>query len=264
MYPNLEYVETGASHPRDTHLMYVGTILPIGHEWWDDHLPPSDWGCNCSVRPTDKEATEVPQDYGGINPIFANNPAKSAEFVKTEETPYFKHTDKALRDEVAQEGKRLQKEAENNAKETYKGKRGGFVDIVRQQGNEREKNLTTYKALADRGGKYTLLRPSIVEGVKNPDAFNNRTGIFSDAKHPTTAYGKNAMQASIKEAGKQGVEEVVIRLEKDYPSTELYEGIKAALQGNRAKSLEVIILIRKGREPIYLDVQALRKRFSKK
>lgn len=264
LYPNLEYIETNAAHPRDSHLMYVGTILPIGHEWWRTHLPPSDWNCDCSVRPTRKEATPVPPDYGGINPIFANNPAQTAEFINTKETPYYKHTDESLRDSVTAEGKRLQKEAEAEAIETYTGKKGGYLEIQRQQGNERDKNLTTYKILADRGEKYTLLRPSVVEGVKNPDAFNLTNGFYSDAKHPVTSFGKNAIQTSIKEASAQGVNEVIIRFEKEYSSRSVYEGLKAAFQRGRAKRIERVIIIPKGKEPVYFEVSALRKYFYKK
>lgn len=89
LYPNLEYMESSASHKRETHLDYVGTILPIRHKWWDTHMPPSDWNCACSVRPTDKEVTPVP-DGEYVPPVFRNNPGKSAEFVKLNEHPYVK------------------------------------------------------------------------------------------------------------------------------------------------------------------------------
>lgn len=89
LYPNLEYIQSTASHPRISHLDYVGTILPIRHEWWDTHMPPSDWNCSCSVRPTDKDPTAVPEgEY--VSPVFQNNPGKSAEFVKLKEHPYIK------------------------------------------------------------------------------------------------------------------------------------------------------------------------------
>ena len=89
IYPNLEYIESTASVQRETHLEYVGTILPIEHPWWDTHMPPSDWNCACSVRPTNKDATEVPQgDY--VNPVFQNNPGKTAEPVNLKEHPYVK------------------------------------------------------------------------------------------------------------------------------------------------------------------------------
>lgn len=91
LYPNLEYLESTAKKKREEHLEYVGTILPIDHPWWNDHLPPVEWGCECSVRNTDKPATPVPDDGGApINPVFANNPAKTAEIVNMEKHPYVK------------------------------------------------------------------------------------------------------------------------------------------------------------------------------
>jgi hypothetical protein len=68
---------------------------------------------------------------------------------------------------------------------------------------------------------------------------------YSDAKHPQTDNGKKAIQNAIKSASEQKVEEVVIRLKRDYPSTEIYEGLKVALQPERAKTIQEIILIRK-------------------
>lgn len=91
LYPNLEYLESTARNKREQHLSYVGTILPIEHPWWDEHLPPVEWGCECSVRNTDKPATEVPDDGDTpVNPVFAHNPAKSAEMVNMKKHPYTK------------------------------------------------------------------------------------------------------------------------------------------------------------------------------
>lgn len=103
LYPNLEYMETLASDPRKQHLEYVGTILPINHEAWSWLMPPSDWNCDCSVRPTDKEPTAAPVKPEDFNPIFDNNPAQSAEFVNIKETPYYKHTSEDLRDIIINE-----------------------------------------------------------------------------------------------------------------------------------------------------------------
>lgn len=89
LYPNLEYLESMASHPRASHLDYVGTILPIRHQWWDTHMPPSAWNCACSVRPTDKEVTPVPGEEF-VTPVFRNNPGKTAEFINLKEHPYIK------------------------------------------------------------------------------------------------------------------------------------------------------------------------------
>ncbi len=89
LYPNLEYMESTASHPRASHLSYVGTVLPIRHPWWNTHMPPSAWNCACSVRPTDKDVTPVPGEEF-VPPVFQNNPGKTAEFVNLKEHSYIK------------------------------------------------------------------------------------------------------------------------------------------------------------------------------
>lgn len=271
LYPNLEYIETNSSRPREQHLEYVGTILPIDHEAWAWLMPPSDWNCDCSVRPTDKEATSAPVKPLDLNPIFDNNPAQSAEFVNTKETPYYKHTPENLRDKVEAAGKKLLKEynkqvAEHSKEiiEVYKGKNGGLLEIVPQQKQEFEKNKTTYKIMADNGGRYTLLKAVNVDNVKSPDAFNYSKGIYSDAKHPETNNGKNAIQASIKSAEKQGVQEVIIRFDRDYSSRDLFDGFKVALQPGRVDNLKTIIIIRKDGKPLFFDVAKMKKRFSEK
>ena len=271
LYPNLEYIETNASHPRELHLEYVGTILPIHHKAWAWLMPPSDWNCACSVRPTDKEPTAAPGKPESLNPVFDNNPAQSAKFVNTEQTPYYKHTAESVRADVISEGKQYLKEHQKQiAKhrseviEVYKGKNGGMLEIVHQEDNEREKNLITYRILADNGGKYTLLKRTNAENVKSPDAFNYATGLYSDAKHPVTSIGKNAIQASLKSADKQGVQEVVIRLESSYSTRSLYDGFKAALQDGRIKNVRTVYIIQGTRNPIKLEIESIRKRLYKK
>ena len=270
LYPNLEYIETGSSHPREQHLEYVGTILPIHHKAWAWLMPPSDWNCDCSVRPTDKEPTAAPIKPSGLNPIFDNNPAETAEFINTKETPYYSHTPENLRGQVEKEGKKLLKEynkqvAEHrkDITEVYKGKNDGMLEVVKQQGQERQDNIVTYKILADNGGRYTLLKPTNVDDVKNPDAFNYTKGMFSDAKHPTTDNGYNAIYNSIKSAGKQKVGEVVIRLEKEYSSRDIYNGFRDSFADGRRESIKTVILIRKDGKPLYFNVVELRKYFAK-
>jgi len=109
VYPNLEYMESMASHKRIDHEEYVGTILPVSHEWWNTHLPPSDWNCQCWVRQTRKAATAVPDETEPVNPVFANNPGASAKFINTEETQYYKNTDEALRMQIAEIAENLEK-----------------------------------------------------------------------------------------------------------------------------------------------------------
>ena len=119
LYPNLEYMETTANEPDEKHLTYVGTILPFNHPWFKKHMPPSRWGCQCSVRQTDKPVTAVPDgDYNA--PGFDNNPAETAQIVDVKETAYYKNTDAKQRKSIMAEAEKLlkaiadEKAAENN------------------------------------------------------------------------------------------------------------------------------------------------------
>ncbi|MBR8785081.1 hypothetical protein IX308_001276 [Porphyromonas levii] len=104
MYPNIEYLESIARDKRKEHLEFVGTILPIDHPWWDTHLPPVEWNCKCSWRPTDKPTTDVPITTEEVPPVFQNNPGKTAEFVKLSEHPYTKNQGHASCPECRRQG----------------------------------------------------------------------------------------------------------------------------------------------------------------
>lgn len=50
----LEYVRSASAHPRQSHLAYVGLVLPIGDggegdAFWARHMPVKEWGCKCTV-----------------------------------------------------------------------------------------------------------------------------------------------------------------------------------------------------------------------
>ncbi len=58
--PYILYVRTAAADPREEHLTWVGTILPVDHQFWKTHFPPNGWGCLCSVRQiTGREAERL-------------------------------------------------------------------------------------------------------------------------------------------------------------------------------------------------------------
>lgn len=89
-YPNLEYLQSTSVQKRRDHLAFVGTVLPIEHPFWNDHLPPLDWNCKCRVRPTDKEPTAVPPTDPIDKPKagLAGNPAKSGSVFDLKKHPY--------------------------------------------------------------------------------------------------------------------------------------------------------------------------------
>jgi len=123
LYPNLEFMPSTAANPREEHKEYYGTILPIDHTWWNDHTPPLDWGCECGIRNTDKPATKVPADGEPVDPVFDNNPGKTAEMVNMAIHPYFKgisaETSSQIRSFVTEritDGFKVRKEFKNGGK----------------------------------------------------------------------------------------------------------------------------------------------------
>jgi hypothetical protein len=104
LYPNLEYLPSRSANPRDSHRALWGTIRPMDDPFWNDHLPPSDWGCECGFRPTDKNATALPEVMPTVKPEFANNPGKTGK-VFNDEHPYFKESGPEFK-RVAEEAKR--------------------------------------------------------------------------------------------------------------------------------------------------------------
>jgi hypothetical protein len=260
LYPNLMWLPSTSAEQRPYHQPFYGKIWPINDPFWSTNYPGNLWNCKCGITNTDSKPTGkgVEADYKPADGLDGN-PGKTAKLF-SDKHPYIADADKGVRKLAEQKANEIVP-----LPETYKGKKGGYLNIVPQNGAEAAKNLKTYKIMADNGGQYELIKPINNEkGKKNPDALNRRTGKLSDAKHPVTDKGINAIQNSIKEASRQGVSEVVIRLDMNYSVRSIFEGFKAALQGNRASSIETIILIRKNKKPMYFKTEELRAFFKRK
>jgi len=94
LYPNLEYMPSRAANPRESHTELYHCIWPMDDTIWDVIMPPSDWNCFCGVKQTDEDPTVQPEDWVQPegDPVFNNNPGKTAKFVNTEATNYYKNT----------------------------------------------------------------------------------------------------------------------------------------------------------------------------
>lgn len=96
--PYLEFGPTSSLHPRETHEVYVGLVLPVDDPFWDGCMPPLDYRCKHTV--TQLTASEVDRAGGpsdapdypevewrlpngvvetapyGVHPAFNYNPGK--------------------------------------------------------------------------------------------------------------------------------------------------------------------------------------------
>lgn len=253
LYPNLEYTDSRAADPRESHRKFYGIILPIEHPFWRVHTPPSDWNCQCGIKATDKPATAPPEGWEEIdNPVFANNPGITAKFVNIEATAYYKYATDKAKDEIAEQARLAQAEQTKfdieYKRRTYKS--GGYIETpvaFRQNKNEEQKNIEIFSLLAKYYGlKYKLL--PVMKDMRNPDAWDESKQRYSEAKATESLSGKNAIQNSIRKASAQSsvefpIREVVIRLQHQFPYKELMAGFKAALHEGRAADIKEAVLI---------------------
>lgn len=121
-----------------------------------------------------------------------------------------------MRDELVRQALQLSKFNAEFVRQIFKS--GGYIEATKagQNKNEARKNIEIYTQEAKlHGKKHKLL--GIIEGINNPDAWDDDLLRYSDAKASTSPSGKNAVQNSIRDASSRSSEEapiaeVVIRL----------------------------------------------------
>lgn len=244
--PNLRWNESTSITPGLDHKIFWGRIFRIDHPFWSEHRPGDRWGCKCSLSATAEPETDNRDLRAAAekpSPGLGGNPAFTAKLF-SDDHPYIANAYKGAAAAVQSLLGQLDLSPEKVSERKFKS--GGVLQIpaeFRQNSVEQVKNVRAYTELAKmHGERYKLLSVDNAQGKKNPDALNLKTGYYSDMKNPVTGNGKNAVQASIKAAGKQKVEEVYIFLTKKYPMTEIYRGLMAALQGGRSASLRTVII----------------------
>lgn len=89
IFPNIEYLASTAKEPRDVHRPYYGMIRPIDDPVWAGILPPSDWGCQCGWKTTDKPVTKAPATIIPPEPGLDNNPGADGALFSNSH-PHFK------------------------------------------------------------------------------------------------------------------------------------------------------------------------------
>lgn len=93
LYPNIEWLRTRSSSPREKHLAYVGLILPQDDTFWNENQPGNLYGCKCDWRSTDKLPTTGIQAPATPSPGLEGNPYYTYK-IFTDNHPYFANGNK--------------------------------------------------------------------------------------------------------------------------------------------------------------------------
>lgn len=267
--PNLRWNKSTSIEPRASHRIFWGHIWPGDDPFWARHRPGDEWGCKCSLSSTDEPTTV--NTFTGVSltpaaPGLGGNPGVTGK-IFSDDHPYMANARRGAKKAVDKLLTGLGFAAEEIVERKFKS--GGVLQTPRkfhQNAVEQKMNVRGYTELAEKhGDRYKLLNVVNKHGHKNPDAYNIRTGLYSDMKTPLTSDGANAIQNAIKSASKQKeVGEVYVRLDQDYSGRDLYRGLKAALQPGRASGIqEIVIRFTNGNVRRY-DADKLRERWHKK
>lgn len=289
--PNLEYLLSGAVDKREEHREWVGTVLPILHPWWDTHLPPSEWNCKCSFRPTDKPVTEVPDDGDHpVEPTFAQNPGRAASPLKLSEHPYLRGkgdpscplcrlegligttlsssgTDHLCkRHALALPTREIAKIMERYSsfdfkRKIYKG--GGILELPTkrkyQYPHEQAKNESVLVELTKYHGRHLRALPvKLEQNVKNPDALSLEDGWLVDIKVPAARLSVSSVRRSIVGAAIQGAKEVIIDAREDFSYESALRGMIDALRDGKIE-VERITFVLSGHEVKTYRAESIRK-----
>jgi hypothetical protein len=89
IFPNLRWIKTLSSTPRELHLSFVNLVLPKVHPFWTQNQPGNLYNCKCDIEETDdpisKQIPTSVQPATGLegNPYVTNK-------IVSDEHPYFK------------------------------------------------------------------------------------------------------------------------------------------------------------------------------
>lgn len=161
LYPNMEWIMTRSADPREEHLVFVGTILPMDDPFWNENQPGNLWGCKCDWQPTDKEPTGTPDKTVTPAKGLDGNPVDGELF--TDEHPYFTKPDK-----------NASKEIDSFA----------FDNVLRPVLSEFKKTIDLFKGveiISDNiaTGRMIVLRRSVDDIINHTENFKVRASILN-------------------------------------------------------------------------------------
>lgn len=125
----LQYRTSGDDRVRAEHAALHGVTLPIGDAFWDEYMPPLDWGCRCTVvqvlrekyQQSDPDEAKALGEAATASPkkkIFRFNPGKTMKIFPPKH-PYYKASKSAQRNTTEATSKEFAHIQECELKEWY-------------------------------------------------------------------------------------------------------------------------------------------------
>ena len=223
IFPNIEYTSSTAIDPRDVHKPYYGMIRPIDDPIWATILPPSDWGCQCGWKTTDKPVTKAPATIIPPEPGLDNNPGKDGALISPTH-PHIVAGKKQAEAILKQNIVEMYGIDEKDIVEFYHDKKtnGCYFAVEKLSGSEKVANRRIAKVYANKGAVVELYSAenldSKINGVWNE--FKSQS-IVRESTIDKMLYDKN--EQFVKRILKG---DITIELPKDFDKNELVKGLK--------------------------------------
>lgn len=260
LYPNLRYVMSKAAKPDEKHLSYVGIVRPVDDPFWNVHLPPNRWRCQCSVEQTDDEPTDIPAKLPPVDPAFAFNSGKTGQVFDIPNSEYIKSVAPKEQPKLIKEAQKLvetDKTATAPFQPMYESKSGTKVEAhpwafknsdfdadlkaARDLANSHlpVKNIQLLPRVQNEALRQQLVPDA--KGKKDPDF--RVDGKVMDAKELTGKKpGKGTVQNALSSANGQGYG-AVLHVPQDYQLSKykLYKLINQKLSYEAYKDFELYL-----------------------
>lgn len=202
--PNLEWLPSLASQPRDAHRVFYHRIYPLDDPFWRSNYPGNLWNCQCRYRNTDKPATHgKPKETVHPAKGLGENPGITGN-VFTEDHPYIKDADKEAKEAVE---KFLYGDYED-----IKVKKGKLRLHKEHGKQEKKENIRVGTYLAEKHG-YEIDLIENPSDRKSADSFNHTLHCFQEYK--VNAKGtKSAIDNALRSA-KEQANDIVLVIDSD-------------------------------------------------
>lgn len=206
--PNLKWIPSTSPNPGKDHQTFWNTVLPIAHNFWNQHRPGDRWNCKCELRSTDEPPTAVPNAPMGDSdpqPGLDNNPGIDAK-IFADSHPYIANAYQGAQEAVENAVREME---EWDIDKTY----GDRLRINKKADKtELEDNIRAAKGLLSsfKDMIVKIREHVLIEHVPNPEYEIN--GIIADRKG---IHSPKGISSAFKKAIKQGSQIVVIDLDKN-------------------------------------------------
>ena len=156
--PNLKWMPSTSPNPGKDHQQFWNTVLPIAHNFWNQHRPGDRWNCKCDLRSTDEPPTAVPNaPMGGSDPQpgLDNNPGIDAK-IFADSHPYISNAYPGAQEAV----EKAVKEFENENSSLYREVAKHIKEVKEQLDKYQGATVESDRFLT---GKIRVLRRSLTD-----------------------------------------------------------------------------------------------------